>query len=175
MLLGGWKCTVTYTENVFKQRLLVMWAGSAHGVQAFLFVFNFCLYCNRVERKTPREVSGDFLSAGSAVAFSCCWAALLLMGSGLPVPSSLPFPSFFFKAAGIRRGKDAADAGIAVGYAEPICVNPVLSLPSDPPSPLLPCSNLRCHLNTMAKWKPWLAGGAVSCLQRASFPVCSSC
>lgn len=116
-----------------------------------------------------------FLSAGSAVAFSYCWAALLLMGSGLPVPSSLPFPSFFFKAAGIRRGKDAADAGIAVGYAEPICVNPVLSLPSDPPSPLLPCSNLRCHLNTMAKWKPWLAGGAVSCLQRASFPVCSSC
>lgn len=41
-----------------------------------------------------------FLSAGSAVAFSCCWAALLLMGSGFPAPSSLPFPSFFFKLLG---------------------------------------------------------------------------
>lgn len=56
MLLGGWKCTVTYTENVFKQRLLVMWAGSAHGVQAFLFVFNFCLLQQGGEKNSKRSI-----------------------------------------------------------------------------------------------------------------------
>jgi len=51
-----------------------------------------------------------------------------------------------------------------------------LPLPSDTPSPLLlHCSNLRCHLDTMAKCKPWIAGRTVSCLQKASFPICSTC
>lgn len=107
------------------------------------------------EKHQERYLVIVFLSAGSAVAE---------LASQFPRPC--PFPPFFFLAAGICRGRDAAgtsQAGIAVGYAEPVCVNPVLSLPSGPSSPLLPCSKLRCHLYTMAEWLPWGAGASPAC------------
>lgn len=139
---------------------------SWHAAFSHLFLIFVSLYCHRVERNTPGGVSGDcffyllaVLLLSPAAGLPCC-----SQDQAFPAPSSLSFPSFFFffKLLGERHAAGASQADISMGYAEHVCVNPVSS---DPSSPFLYCSKLRCHLDTMAKWKPWIAGATVSCLQ----------
>lgn len=128
-----WSSTCCWEPGSAQSLTQKMYLNRQHGqdlltmCRLFLVVIIFCLYCNRVEGKAPGEVSGDCFFYLLAVLLLICLPSSLVLALSL----------LFFLAAGICRGRDAAgasQAGIAVGYAEPVCVHPVL-----PVAPHHPC------------------------------------